>query len=302
MKNIRVALIGYFLLTVSCLHQSPRWTAKVPTILSDIKESVFMVVIPLKDKTQNMGNAFMIDRNVLVTNAHVCDRDVAAPVYVLKDKKIYGGSIALIDEDADMCLIESYVEGQPLSFLSDIDNYGHAYAVGYMPDLFGPMQIRIVIREINVRNEVAHHSIHQPDGIGRRLSIDGQFQRGDSGSPIFNDDGYVIGMLSQVYTSRESNQIGNGLAVAIDPRTIFSVYQHYCQTRGKIVVEPPPLKSDDQDRITVPYPPVERQVGVSPPSVAPMPPLVVKTTVSKAAPVQVPPVAPKKVLTKKKKK
>src|SRR3989344_9095962 len=227
MKNLRALLFLSLFLSFSCVHTGTmNWTKSIPNILADAKESIF-IVISMEESRSGVGNAWMAAPGVLVTAGHVCGGDVGSAVFVGKDKKIYGGTIVHKEKDGDTCVIESEVPGKPLAMLAECDNYDKAYALSYTVHGIGPPQLKLFIREVQVRNELPYLCENPPDGIGKRLFLDGQFEKGDSGSPLFNNDGFVIGLISAVLVDEAGSSVGNGIAVAIDPRTLYAVLQNY---------------------------------------------------------------------------
>lgn len=249
MKSLRALLFLSLALSFSCVHTGTmKWTKSVPNILADAKESIFMVITPITKEKIGVGNAFMIEPGVLMTAGHVCAGDVGTMLFINTDKKTYGGTVVFKDKDADACIIESDVSGRPLTMLAEVDNYGHGYAVSYEILGIGPPSFKLFIREVHFRNELPSVSENPPDGIGKRLFADGQFQKGNSGSPVLNDDGYVIGLLSAVAVNDENDRVGNGIAVLIDPRTLYAVRQQYREAKKErlpvpLPLPPPPMKA-----------------------------------------------------------
>lgn len=260
MKAARLTLLACFFLFCSCRHIMPEWTTKVPGILADAKESIFMIMVKTSDG-KAFGNSFMVEQGVLLTAKHVCHGDVGSMLNIMKDKKMYTGYIAWKDAVADVCVIETDAPGKPLTLLADVADYNTGYVVCYVPHGVGPPQIKLAIRELQIRNE-------QPlnDDEGRHLIINGQFQHGDSGAPVLNEDGYVIGILTGIFANRESDMVGNGIAVAVDPLTVFNVYQDYLKARKDFVPDPlklnPPAGTEGK---IVPKPSLSHSAEKTPP-------------------------------------
>lgn len=242
MKSLRVPFFLSFIFSASCLHTGTlRWTKALPNIFEDAKESIFEVTIPVAKEKNSMGNAFMIEHGVLATASHICDDDIGSLVFINKDKKVYGAMIAYKEEEADICFLESAVPGRPLTVLAEADNYDRAYAIGYVAHGIGPPQLKIFIRELRVRGELPYMCDNPPDGIGKVLSLDGQILKGDSGSPLFNEDGYVIGLITGVMASSKEERVGNGIAFAADARTFYAARQHYWEAKKERLPVPLPL-------------------------------------------------------------
>src|SRR3989344_2355049 len=132
MRQLRALALFGFVFLASCGHYPHEWAAKMPNVITDIKESLF-VTISFGEKNASSGNAFMIEPGVLMTAGHVCAvaGENGSPTFLIKDKKVYGGRIAWIDEDADVCIIESEVPGRPLAMLAEVDDYDDGYAISY---------------------------------------------------------------------------------------------------------------------------------------------------------------------------
>jgi len=154
-------------------------------------------VVTIQDQFSK-GTGFNIAENgLIITNKHVVD-DMFPITVSFPDGKIYNASITHIAPDLDLAFLK--IEGDNLPFLSlaepnrwKVDD--HIYVIG------NPLLHNQVANE----GEVLDGSLK--DGV---LKLSAPIYKGNSGSPVINEDGKVIGV---VYAISTRDQIGIAIPI-----------------------------------------------------------------------------------------
>ena len=170
------------------------------------------------------GTGWLLEPGVIVTAAHVVSgrdqvivRQATAPTFV--------ASVAGLDERRDVALLSYEVETAklepdtrplPLGDASSDDIAATLLALGYSSSG--------VKREGTVGSPKANAGILSqitnfgPDSYGRNLEMDAAIDPGDSGGPVLNANGEVIGMIRAAARRSETGQtvVGTFYAVHAD--------------------------------------------------------------------------------------
>ncbi len=140
-----------------------------------------------KAKAKGSGTAFVVDpRGILMTAAHVIDE--ATSVIVKLDGKNYVAHILEIDRVKDIALLKIDVNGLPVLTLADSDRVelGEVvWSLGYpLSDVLGS-SLKINSGMISGLSQTKE---------GKLFQVDASLNPGNSGGPIFNEFGHVVGV------------------------------------------------------------------------------------------------------------
>lgn len=157
---------------------------------------------------QGIGSGFILDEEgYIVTNHHVID-DADAVTVRLDDRREFAAEIVGSDPQTDLALLKIDAEGGlPYVALGDSDavRVGEdVFAVGNPFGLGGTVTTGIV--------SATGRNIHAGP-YADFIQTDAAINRGNSGGPLFNMDGEVIGVNSAIY-SPTGGSVGIGFAVA----------------------------------------------------------------------------------------
>ena len=157
---------------------------------------------------QGIGSGFILDEEgYIVTNHHVID-DADAVTVRLDDRREFTAEIVGSDPQTDLALLKVDAEGGlPYVALGDSDavRVGEdVFAVGNPFGLGGTVTTGIV--------SATGRNIHAGP-YADFIQTDAAINRGNSGGPLFNMDGEVIGVNSAIY-SPTGGSVGIGFAVA----------------------------------------------------------------------------------------
>ena len=168
-------------------------------------ESIFVVY-----SGNSIGSGFAIGSNTVVSNAHVIERADSIRLYSYHGD-VYSAEIYLIDYNADVAVLSvKDADFAPLE-IGDCDalrDGDDVYAIG------APKSLSYTLTKGVISN-------HSRTIRGRSyIQIDAAINSGNSGGPLLNDDGQVIGITSMKLSDAE----GIGLAIPIS--TVISFMEN----------------------------------------------------------------------------
>lgn len=188
---------------------------KVRTEIQDIKESQYRIIKDLNTKANKplventySGTGFAITNNgYVVTNYHVTNG--ADSIYIeTSDGDFYKASLISFDETNDIALLKvdskkfkfSKQEQLPFTLASTKSDIGESvYTIGYPQD-------EIVYKEGYISSKNGY------EGNTKQYQLEMTLEPGQSGSPIINSNGEVIGIIS----GKSSNIVGKSYAISSD--------------------------------------------------------------------------------------
>lgn len=168
----------------------------------EIYNSVFVI-----HSGQSLGSGFAVGKNYIVTNAHVID-DVENVKVESYNGEIQDGTIVSIDNSLDIAVIGiSGASFVPLEIadLQKISVGDNVYAIGAPNSLAYTLTKGIV------------SSKDRAAGGQKYIQTDAAINSGNSGGPLLNDDGAVVGVNSYKLSHSE----GIGLAIPISTVVSF---------------------------------------------------------------------------------
>ncbi|AGF56586.1 serine protease Do [Clostridium saccharoperbutylacetonicum] len=152
---------------------------------------------------KGMGSGFAIDKNTIITNAHVVNGFNTVTVKLYNGKSCVG-KVSKIDKNIDLALIQVEEALTPLKLVSE-DNIAigkEVYAIGAPEDIPYTMTKGIVSAK---NRKVKNHEY---------IQIDASINSGNSGGPLINENGEVIGINTMKLLDAE------GIGFAIGTSTI----------------------------------------------------------------------------------
>ena len=181
---------------------------------------------PPERKMQSLGSGFIIDAaGYVVTNNHVVDGADEVTV-TLQDNTALKATIVGRDERIDIALLK-VTSDKPLPFVpfgdSDKERVGDwVLAIGNPFGLGGSVTAGIVSARGRDIRQGPYDDFIQTDAA---------INRGNSGGPLFNMDGQVIGINTAIY-SPSGGSIGIGFAVPANmARTVVDQIREFGHTR-----------------------------------------------------------------------
>ncbi|WP_375391313.1 Do family serine endopeptidase [uncultured Sphingomonas sp.] len=168
---------------------------------------------PVKQEGQALGSGFIISPDgYIVTNNHVIaaaakGATVDSITVTLTDRKEYTARVVGRDADSDLALLKIDASALPFVRFGDSTRArvgDWVVAIGNPFGLDGTVTAGIV------------SALHRSTGLGpydRFIQTDAAINQGNSGGPMFNLNGDVIGINSQILGSQAGGNIGIGFAI-----------------------------------------------------------------------------------------
>lgn len=159
-------------------------------------EETYNSVVVVYTET-GVGSGFSIKENLIITNAHVVgyNKEVAVNLY---NGTTIKGSVIKTDIEKDLALIKINKTITPLSINSENVSVGQeVYVIGAPKDIPYTMTKGII------------SAINRKLGQSTYIQIDASVNSGNSGGPLMDDSGNVIGII----TLKASDAEGIGFAI-----------------------------------------------------------------------------------------
>ena len=168
---------------------------------------------PTRRQGQSLGSGFIISSDgYVVTNNHVVapgakGASVDSITVTLPDRKEYTAKLIGRDEDSDLALLKIDATGLPFVRFGDSARArvgDWVVAIGNPFGLGGTVTAGIV------------SAVHRSSELGPRsrfIQTDAAINQGNSGGPMFDLNGNVIGINSQILGSQAGGNIGIGFAI-----------------------------------------------------------------------------------------
>lgn len=178
---------------------------------------------PVQREVQSMGSGFIISSDgLIVTNQHVASESAKTVKVSLADGEVYDAEVLGADELADLALLKIISEREDFPHVtfakSDQVLVGEwAIAMGNPFGLFADGQPSVTVGVVS-----ATKRDFKPDPNDHRvymdmIQTDASINRGNSGGPLVNSDGEVIGVNTFIFTGGTSNGfVGLGFAIPSD--------------------------------------------------------------------------------------
>ncbi len=185
----------------------------------------FMDAVPV----EGAGSGFVIDpRGYILTNFHVIQEAQSIEV-VLGDQSRYPAKVIGADQRNDVALVKIDPKGKSLAFLQLGDSSGlqvgqKVLAIG---NPFG-FQSTLTTGVVSALGRTVQTS--QTTFIDEAIQTDAAINRGNSGGPLINSHGEVIGINSAIYTP-SGTTAGIGFAIPINTAKNIA---HDLMTDGRV--------------------------------------------------------------------
>ena len=165
------------------------------------------------------GTAFLFEPGLLLTNEHVITGNSTVALWGAEGGSI-SGTVVASDAPRDLALIRvnpGAITATPLVLADSIDNTAIAdpvLAIGYSNTVANGAEIGPAGANVGVLTRVVTVDAE----LGEGIEMDAPVDPGDSGGPVLDRNGMVIGISRAVVVATSSGQrvVGTFLAIAID--------------------------------------------------------------------------------------
>lgn len=168
--------------------------------------------MPREQESQSLGSGFIISSDgYILTNAHVIDHADKITVR-LTDKREFSAKVIGADKRTDVALIKIDASGLPRVALGDPNKLKVGEWVVAIGSPFG-FDSSVTAGIVSAKGR----SLPQ-DNFVPFIQTDVAINPGNSGGPLFNMNGEVVGINSQIYT-RSGGSMGLSFSIPIDVAT-----------------------------------------------------------------------------------
>lgn len=172
----------------------------------------FAPLMPRAQESQSLGSGFVISSDgYIMTNAHVVDHADKITVR-LTDKREFAARVIGVDKRTDVALLKIEASNLPKVSLGDPEKLKVGEWVVAIGSPFG-FDSSVTAGIVSAKGR----SLPQ-DNFVPFIQTDVAINPGNSGGPLFNMDGEVVGINSQIYT-RSGGSMGLSFAIPIDVAT-----------------------------------------------------------------------------------
>src|SRR3989338_3970398 len=172
----------------------------------------FAPQIPREQESQSLGSGFIISADgYIMTNAHVVDSANKITVR-LTDKREFSAKVIGSDKRTDVALLKIEAAGLPKINVGDPNKLKVGEWVVAIGSPFG-FDSSVTAGIVSAKGR----SLPQ-DNFVPFIQTDVAINPGNSGGPLFNMNGEVVGINSQIYT-RSGGSMGLSFAIPIDVAT-----------------------------------------------------------------------------------
>ena len=172
----------------------------------------FAPQMPQEQESQSLGSGFIISSDgYIMTNAHVVDGADKVTVR-LTDRREFRARVIGTDKRTDVALLKIEAKGLPIVNRGDPNKLKVGEWVAAIGSPFG-FDNSVTAGIVSAKGR----SLPQ-DNFVPFIQTDVAINPGNSGGPLFNLDGEVVGINSQIYT-RSGGSMGLSFAIPIDVAT-----------------------------------------------------------------------------------
>jgi len=184
----------------------------------------FAPQMPREQESQSLGSGFIISADgYILTNAHVVDHADKVTVR-LTDKREFSAKVIGADKRTDVALLKIEAKGLPKINVGDPNKLRVGEWVLAIGSPFG-FDSSVTAGIVSAKGR----SLPQ-DNFVPFIQTDVAINPGNSGGPLFNMNGEVVGINSQIYT-RSGGSMGLSFAIPIDVATQVA---DQLRTTGKV--------------------------------------------------------------------
>lgn len=176
--------------------------------------------VPIQREVQSVGSGFIISEDgLIVTNEHVASKNSKTIMVALSDGNSYEAELLGSDELADLSLLKIKDESRTYPYVkfADSDNImvgEWSIAMGNPFGLFADGQPSVTVGVVSAKERDFRPDPQDPRVYVEMIQTDAAINRGNSGGPLINSNGEVMGVNTFIFTGGTSSGfVGLGFAI-----------------------------------------------------------------------------------------
>ncbi|MBO6523203.1 MAG: trypsin-like peptidase domain-containing protein [Balneolaceae bacterium] len=178
---------------------------------------------PVQREVQSMGSGFIISEDgLVVTNEHVASESAKTIKVSLANGEVHDAELLGSDELADLALLKIKGDKNDFPYIKFANSeevmVGEwAIAMGNPFGLFADGQPSVTVGVVSATKRDFRPDPEEPRLYMDMIQTDASINRGNSGGPLVNSEGEVIGVNTFIFTGGTSNGfVGLGFAIPSD--------------------------------------------------------------------------------------
>ncbi len=233
-----------------------------PSAIYNAAKDAVTYIVADTPQGQATGSGFVISKDgLIVTNDHVVDGASQVQVMVGTSQKAQPAKVVGADPSRDLALLKVDASNLKTLQLADSSSVGvgdATYAIGNPFGLDHTFTTGIV--------SALNRDLQAPDGakISGAIQTDAALNPGNSGGPLLNGDGQVIGVNSQIETGQtgggEGGNVGIGFAI---PSNTVKTFVNEAQS-GKLAPDQQAQQNQQDQQQQDPWGQLQQQQGQDP--------------------------------------
>lgn len=175
--------------------------------------------VPIEREVSSVGSGFIISKDgLVVTNQHVANGNAKKVVVSLPDGSQYEAEVLGADKLADLALVKIKADREfPTVEFGNSDSVlvgEWSLAVGNPFGLFEAAKPSVTVGVVSALNRDFRPNPNEPRVYMDMIQTDAAINRGNSGGPLVDSEGKVIGVNTFIFTGGTSNGfVGLGFAI-----------------------------------------------------------------------------------------
>lgn len=229
MKNIKTGIVLFLVsfVLIAC--------SNVQTVIKDQKRGIVAVLSEKKnDKGEDgsgLGTGFFVGENYILTNHHVIEDATKLEIAMEDGEKTYPAEVIYSDKSGDVAAIkiidwETFKKENNYKILHMTEEYTlleDVYAIGHPWGLFWSVSKGIISRDL----------VQKPDSMNFFIQTDADVYNGNSGGPLLDSDGNVIGINSNMIAN-EGGSYGLSIPIILVEKILHDL-KKYDEVRWAVI-------------------------------------------------------------------
>lgn len=175
---------------------------------------------PSQREFNSMGSGFIIsEEGMVVTNEHVASKNAKKIVVAMSDGTTHKADLLGVDELADLALLKISSEKRKTFPYVEFSNSDEvmvgewAIAMGNPFGLFDAGEPSVTVGVVSAKSRDFRPDPNDPRVYIDMIQTDAAINRGNSGGPLLNSNGDVIGVNTFIFSGGSNGSIGLGFAI-----------------------------------------------------------------------------------------